>query len=158
MDKRLALFIKTLKENELSLALAESVTCGLAAHLLAGVPGTSEVLKGSVVCYTPAVKTGLLGIPQKLVTKYSCESMEVTEALAKHLPKIVQADIHAAVTGLASVGGSETSQKPVGTVFFAVHYRGKLFRQRHLFNGSPLNIRKQACFKLYRIILDLIST
>lgn len=156
MDKRIAIFIKTLKERDLGLALAESVTCGLAAHLLAGVPGTSEVLKGSIVCYTPEVKTGLMGVSETLTERYSCESMEVTEALVKKLPKLMRADIYAAITGLASKGGSESPEKPVGTVFLVIRYKRKLFRQKKVFRGSPLSIRKKACFELYRMILETI--
>lgn len=156
MDKRIAIFINTLKEKNLSLALAESVTCGLAAHLLAGVPGTSEVLHGSIICYTPEVKTGLMRVPETLIERYSCESMEVTEALVKKLPKLIRADIYAAITGLASEGGSESPEKPVGTVFLVICYKRKLFRQKKVFRGSPLSIRKKACFELYRMILEKI--
>ncbi len=45
--------------------------------------------------------------------------MQVTTALAKNLPKLIKADIHVAITGLASAGGTETKDKPVGTIFFA---------------------------------------
>lgn len=154
MDKRVALFIRTLKEKKLKLALAESVTCGLAAQLLAGVPGTSEVLAGSIVCYSPEVKTALMGIPESMIERYSCESMEVTEALAKKLPELLGADVYAAVTGLASPGGSETKGKPVGSVFLVVYHQQTLFRQKKVFRGTPLAIRKKACFGLYRMILD----
>lgn len=156
MDQRIAGFIRTLKEKKLSLALAESMTCGLGAHLLAGVPGTSEVLKGSVVCYTPEVKTGLFGISAAMIRRYTCESMEVTEVLARRLASLIPADIHAAITGLASKGGSECTGKPVGTVFLAILYNHKLYRQRLVFRGSPLEIRKKACFELYRMIQEII--
>lgn len=156
MDKRVALFIQTLKEKELKLALVESMTCGLAAHLLAGVPGTSDVLAGSMVCYTPNVKAALMGIPQTMIERYSCESMEVTEALVKKLPKLIRADVYAAITGLASGGGSETADKPVGTVFLVVCYKRRFFRQEKVFRGSPLTIRKKACYELYRMILERI--
>lgn len=156
MEKRVALFIRTLKEKELKLALAESVTCGLAAHLLSGLPGTSDVLAGSIVCYTPEVKNKLLGIPETMMERYTCESMEVTEALVKKLPKLIHADVYAAITGLASKGGSETKEKPVGTVFLVLGYKGKLYRQKKVFRGTPLTIRKKACYELYRMILERI--
>ena len=152
----MALFIRTLKEKQLKLALAESMTCGLAAQLLAGVPGTSEVLAGSIVCYSPEVKTGLMGTGESMIARYSCESMEVTEALVKKLPKLIGADVYAAITGLASGGGSETKDKPVGTVFLVVYHKRKLFRQRKVFRGTPLAIRKKACYELYRMILEKI--
>jgi nicotinamide-nucleotide amidase len=68
------------------------------------------------------------------------------------LSKLIKADIYAALTGLASEGGSETKNKPVGTVFFCILYKKKLFRSRKLFRGSPLEIKKKACLELYDLV------
>ncbi|MCD6019197.1 MAG: hypothetical protein K0S53_2318 [Bacteroidetes bacterium] len=147
--------IKTLKEKKLTLALAESITCGLATQKLSNFKGTADVLKGSVICYTAEVKSGVLGISERTINKYSCESPQVTSALAQHLHSLINADICAALTGLASSGGSETKNKPVGTVFFAVFYKKKIHHLRKIFRGTPLQIREKACEELYRFILKL---
>jgi nicotinamide-nucleotide amidase len=151
-------FIKTLLEKKLTLAFAESMTCGLAAHKLSTVKGTSEVLKGSIVCYTEDVKKGLLRVSPALIKKYSCESMEVTESLVKNLSKIIDADIYASITGLASDGGTERKGKPVGTVFFCVKKGKRLIKEKKVFRGTPLQIREKACFALYDLILEKIKT
>jgi PncC family amidohydrolase len=148
--------IKTLKEKELTLALAESVTCGLATQKLSNFKGTSDVLKGSIICYTPEVKINLLGITQKCISDYTCESREVTEQLAEKLYPLIKADICAALTGLASAGGSETKSKPVGTVFIAVRFKHNVHHLRKVFKGTPLQIRKKACDELYSFILTLV--
>lgn len=157
MNKKINSFIKRLKEKKLTLALAESMTCGLAAHMLSTVPGTAEVLKGSLVCYTPEVKTGVLKVPKKLIDRFTAESMEVTEALARNLSKIMKADIYAAITGLASSDGSETKNKPVGTVFFCILYRKNISKERKVFNGTPLEVREKACLNLYSHIIKMIK-
>jgi nicotinamide-nucleotide amidase len=149
MDTAVAALIKHLKKNELTLALAESVTCGLAAHKLSTCPGTSEVFRGSLVCYSPEVKQHTLGISKKMIDEYTAESQEVTDALAKKLSKLIKADIYAALTGLASAGGTETKEKPVGTVFFSIYYKKKIYKKRRLFRGTPLEIREKACLALY---------
>ncbi|HEY1040471.1 MAG TPA: nicotinamide-nucleotide amidohydrolase family protein, partial [Bacteroidia bacterium] len=105
MKKAAKKLVKKLKENNLTLALAESMTCGLAAHKLSGCVGVSDVLAGAIVCYTPGVKQKLLGISKTTILKHTCESKEVTEELSKKLSKLIKADIHAAITGLASEGG-----------------------------------------------------
>lgn len=156
MNSKINSFIKLLISKKLTLALAESVTCGLATHQLSTGKGTSEVLKGSIICYTPEVKIELLKIPKRLIEKYTCESMEVTDALAKNLPKLIPATIHAAITGLASGGGTETKDKPVGTIFLSMKYGNKTFREEKRFKGSPLEIRKKACMALYDFILKNI--
>lgn len=149
--------VKTLQQQHLTLALAESVTCGLAAHRLAGVKGTSQVLRGSVVCYTPQVKNTLLKVPVATMQKYTCESAQVTKALVMGLKKIIKADVYAAVTGLAAPGGSETKDKPVGTVFIHVQVGSKNYSERWLFKGSPLQIRAKACVALYNLIIKKVQ-
>jgi nicotinamide-nucleotide amidase len=156
MNKEINQFVKTLTEQKLTLAIAESITCGMAAEKLATCKGTSEILKGSIVCYSEDVKTGLLGIPAGMIKKHSCESMEVTQRLAMNLSRLIKADIYAATTGLASPGGSETKDKPVGTVFLCVKYKKKIIRKRKVFRGSPLQIRIKACMALYSLITEQI--
>lgn len=150
-------FVKTLLQKKVTLALAESMTCGLAAHQLSTCKGTAEVFKGSIVCYNEEVKKELLKVPPKLIQKHSCESSQITESLAKQLAKLIKADIHAAITGLASAGGSETNAKPVGTVFFCVRYKNKIYNERKVFRGTPLEIRTKACYALYDLILEKLN-
>jgi nicotinamide-nucleotide amidase len=147
--------LKTLTEKNLTLAFAESVTCGLAMHELNLTPGTSEVLLGGVVCYNENVKTGLLKVDKKLIQRFTAESQEVTDAMAKNLPQLINADICVAITGLNADGGSENPEKPVGTVFFSLLYKGKLLRERKLFKGSPMTIKEKACKEAYLLILKL---
>ena len=156
MKKLSQQLVTTFRAKKLILALAESMTCGLAAHQLSGCIGTSEVLKGSIVCYTPEMKCQVMQIKENMIKKYTCESKEVTEALVKNLSKLIKADVYAAITGLASPGGTETKDKPVGTVFFSVR-KGKIVRNyHHVFRGTPLEIKKKACLKLFELILSSI--
>ena len=158
MHKEVNSFVQQLKEKKLTLALAESMTCGMATHKLATCIGTSEVLAGSIVCYTPEIKHGLLKVPKVTMDKYTCESTEVTEALTKNLSRLIKADLHAAITGLASKGGSETKGKPVGTVFFCIKYKNKIFSYKKLFRGSPSEVKETACLQLYKFILKSINS
>lgn len=146
-----------LKNNNLTIALAESMTCGLAAHKLGSISGTSDVLAGSIVCYSKNVKTDLLEVSKKLIKKYSLESQQVTNALALNLSKTIRADVHAALTGLAASGGSETKSKPVGTVFYSFLFRGKLYKMKKKFNGSPLEIKEKACGYLFKTVVGQLK-
>jgi PncC family amidohydrolase len=150
--------VRLLLKNELTIAFAESVTCGMAAHQLSTVIGTSSVLKGSIVCYHESVKTGLFGVPATIINKHTAESQQVTDLLAKKLKQLLDADIHAAITGLAAPGGSETKTKPVGTIFFSVLYKRKVYNLRKKFNGTPTEIRKKACNNLYQFILNILHS
>jgi nicotinamide-nucleotide amidase len=157
MHRTVNRLITKMLEEKLTLALAESVTCGLAAHQLSTVKGTSDVLKGSIVCYNEEVKKDLLKIKKSTIEKHTAESANVTKELALSLRKVIKADIHAAITGLASPGGSETKSKPVGTAFYAISFRNKIYTFRKRFRGSPLEIRKKMCNKFYQLILSLLE-
>lgn len=101
-------------QHKLTLALAESCTCGLAAAQLASAEGVSDVLLGSVVTYHAQAKQKLLGV--RRATLYSAECQQTTNEMAlglrTHLP---QADVCGTVTGLCGPGASATPEKPVGT-------------------------------------------
>jgi nicotinamide-nucleotide amidase len=151
-------FIKELSKRKLTVAFAESMTCGLAVHQLVKVKGTKDVLQGGIVCYHQDVKAGLLKVPVSVIEKHSAESREVTMRLARSLRKLIKADIHAAITGLAAPGGSETKLKPVGTVFMAAVFHNEVFTMRKVFRGTPSRIMQKACDETYRFILKVISS
>lgn len=88
-----ARFVKEMTERGLTFSLAESMTCGMAADKLANSKGTSEVLIGSIVSYTPEAKIELLGVPKKLIDKHTCESMQVTQEMTRRLAKLMPADV-----------------------------------------------------------------
>lgn len=154
MKRKANRFIKEMQEKKLTVAFAESVTCGLISEQLSHHAGTADVLKGAIICYSADVKMNLLGVPETIIDRYTCESMQVTEQLAKQLSLLIQADIHAAITGLAAGGGSETRQKPVGSVFICVVYKGKMYKKRSRFYGTPTDIRKKAALEMYSFILE----
>jgi nicotinamide-nucleotide amidase len=154
MKRKVNRFIKFLQERSLTIAFAESMTCGLLSENLASYKGTADVLAGSVICYTPEVKKKLMKVPAGLVDEFTPESREVTERLARNLAGIIRADLHAAITGLAAPGGSESRTKPVGTVFFCVVYGKKVSHHKKRFYGTPDEIRQKACLEMYEFILS----
>jgi PncC family amidohydrolase len=153
MKRESTRLIRHLQRRKLTLALAESMTCGCAARQLGMVKGTMDVFRGSLVCYHPVVKVKVLGIPRKLLVKFSPESQEVTDAMAERLYRLFRTDVVGAVTGLAAPGGSERKGKPVGTVFLTVMYRKKKTRRRKLFRGTASEIEAKACKALFRLII-----
>jgi nicotinamide-nucleotide amidase len=157
MQKKANELVKRMQTEGLTLVLAESMTCGLAATKLSSCIGVSNVLLASLVCYTPKAKIQLLQVKHAVIQQYSCESHEVTRQMTGNLSKLVKANIYAAITGLASSDGSETSEKPVGTTFYAIRYKGKTHDYRKVFRGTPLEIKTKAAIHLYDLILKLIE-
>jgi PncC family amidohydrolase len=150
MDADINRFVKLLQKKKISVAFAESVTCGMIASKLCTVKGTSDIFMGSIVCYHPKVKKELLSVSKKLIKKYTAESKQVTEALVKNLPELIKADYYGAVTGLAT--DDPEAAHPAGTIFLSVYDGKKIVNEKKLFRGSPLTIRKKACLAMFELI------
>ena len=75
-------------------------------------------------------------MPQELIDRYTPESMEVTREMAYRLPQLIPSDIQVTVTGLTTPGGSETVEKPVGTMFVFALIKGRETSFRKVFKGS----------------------
>ncbi len=132
-----------MRDNGLTLAFAESCTAGMLASEFVKGKGSSDVLKGSLVVYQPEAKKKLLGVKQETLDLYTAESQQVTNEMVMGLKKALDADISIATTGLAGEGGSENSEKPVGTMFVSILYDGKAEEFREVFKGNSLAIRKE---------------
>lgn len=130
--------------RKLTIAFAESATAGRMASEFSLLPDAGKFLIGGLVCYDACLKEQLLMVPGELIKKLTPESMEVTMAIATGLEGLIPASLHIGITGLTSSGGSETPEKPVGTMFIHALLHGKaLFSERVLFKGSPEEIVKQ---------------
>lgn len=144
-----------LLESGSTCAFAESCTGGLAASLMARVPGASDVLKGGVVTYTNAMKIDMLGVPDQLLQKEGPVSAACARAMAEGLYRLTGADYAVSVTGFAGPAGG-TIKYPVGTVFIACRSRkGTRVIERH-YTGSRANIQDRSAYAsidlLYRSI------
>jgi len=102
-----------LRDRGWSLGLAESVTGGLVAGRLTGVPGASDVFRGAVVSYASEVKFDLLGVSEGPVV-----TEEAAIEMAEGARKALQSDVGLALTGVA--GPSEQDGMRPGTLFAAV--------------------------------------
>lgn len=102
------------------LSLAESCTGGWIAHLIVTEAGSSRWLESSWVTYSNTSKTRELGVPADLIDQYGAVSEEVARAMAEGCARAAGADWGLSVTGVAGPSGG-TEEKPVGTVWLAVH-------------------------------------
>ena len=109
-DTMESVVLELCRQRGLTLGLAESVTGGLVSARLTGVPGASDVLRGSVVSYATEVKQGLLDVsPGPVVSESAAREM------AAGARKRLGADIGLSLTGVA--GPTEQDGQPVGTLF-----------------------------------------
>jgi nicotinamide-nucleotide amidase len=106
-------------DKGLTVATAESCTGGMLSSMLVDIPGSSAVLKGSVVSYSNEVKVALLGVKEATLAAHGAVSEETAREMASGALKAIRADYALAVTGIAGPDGG-TPEKPVGTVFVAL--------------------------------------
>lgn len=132
---------KLLIEHGLTIAFAESATAGWLCSEFSLIDNAGKFLKGGIACYDAELKKSLLGVDEKLINQFTPESMEVTKAITLGLSALIPADIHIGVTGLACPGGSETPEKPVGTMFiYASRDKELIFSRRLNFSGDRKEI------------------
>lgn len=134
---------KIMAEKGLSIAFAESATAGWLCSEFALTEESGKVLKGGIICYDADLKVSLLGVSRELIKRFTPESMEVTREMARGLANLIPSDIQLTVTGLTTPGGSETREKPVGTMFVFAIINGREASFRKVFNGSCEDIIHQ---------------
>jgi len=112
-DTMESVVLEMMRTKNLSLGLAESVTGGLVAARVTAIPGSSDVVRGSIVSYASEVKFDLLGVePGPVVSEQAALQMA-------HGARVrLGADIGLALTGVA--GPSEQDSMPVGTLCVAI--------------------------------------
>jgi nicotinamide-nucleotide amidase len=96
-------------------ATAESLTAGLLAATLAGVPGASVVLRGGLVTYIEETKIALAGVAPQLLDAVGPVAAPTAQALAVGARQRCAATWGVGLTGVA--GPEPHGGHPVGTVF-----------------------------------------
>jgi len=131
-------------ESGMTLAFAESATAGRLSAEFSLIDDAGDFLKGGIACYDACIKESLLKVDHELIEKYTPESMEVTREITEGVIHLIPADIHIGITGLTCPGGSETGEKPVGTMFvYALKGGTHLFSERMNFSGDREKIVSQ---------------
>lgn len=140
-----------------NIAFVESATAGRMCSEFALTPESGKILRGGISCYEVFVKEQVLNIPHKLIDQHTPESAEVTAALSHQGAKFFNSKITVAVTGLTTPGGSETSEKPVGTMFLNIRSPLGLIVDRSVFKGTPEQIILQACDRTAHLIYNQLK-
>lgn len=93
--------IEQLKNKNLTVSFAESMTGGALSSYITQFQGASQVFKGSLVCYNTDIKTNVLGISKALINTYGVVSHEVCEAMVEACQNMFQTTLSVSVTGYA---------------------------------------------------------
>ncbi len=147
---------KIIKAKGKTLALAESVTGGLAGSMITDVPGSSEFFLASLVAYSNEAKVRLLAVNETTLQTSGAVSEETVKEMAEGVRGVVGADIGAACTGIAGPKGGSAA-KPVGTVWFGITDGFKHTTEMKVFEGDRSEIKRQAAERLLGLIIKFIG-
>jgi len=126
-----------LRHKKATVAVAESCTGGLIAHLLTNVSGSSDYFMLADVTYANAAKIRVLGVSETTLRHNGAVHEETAREMAEGVRRVSGAAYGLATTGIAGpTGGSAT--KPVGTVCIGLAGADGAFGQRFYF---PLDNR-----------------
>jgi nicotinamide-nucleotide amidase len=151
-DTMESVVLQLLRDRDLTLGLAESVTGGLVAARLTDIAGASDVLRGSIVSYSSEVKFDVLGVPRGPVV-----SAETAMAMAQAAQRVLGADLGLSLTGVA--GPTEQDGQPVGTVFIGLAIRDDVTTQQVRLPGTRDQVRQFAVITaLNALRLTLMSS
>lgn len=139
-----------------TLVTAESCTGGGIGSALTAIPGSSEVYKGGVICYSNWVKEHVLGVDSDVLVKHGAVSGPVAERLASGIRKLMKADVAVSVTGLAGPGGDDFGNE-VGTVYIAYEDQLLSLVKCFRFSGDRETVRKQTVETALKILLECHS-
>jgi len=137
-----------------TVATAESLTAGLLAATLAGVPGASAVLSGGLVTYTVETKIALAGVPRELLDDVGPVAAPTAAALAAGARDRCGATWGVGLTGVA--GPEPHGGHPVGTVFLGLAGPGATEVAELRVSGTRWDIRlaavREAIGRLHRLV------
>jgi nicotinamide-nucleotide amidase len=148
--------IEKIRKRNLKVAFAESCTGGLLSSTFAAIPGISDIFLGSIVSYSNNAKEDLLKVSGRALKHYGAVSEQVAREMVKGAIDQFHADVAVAVTGVAGPAGG-TTEKPVGTVWFAFHGPQFEFAEKKLFAGSRLEVQKKSVEHAVNSLLNALD-
>ena len=135
--------VEALRRRGWRLAIAESCTGGLVAHLVTEVPGASACFELGVVTYADRAKRDVLGVPEDVLATHGAVSRETVECMARGVRARPGAEIGLALSGIAGPTGG-TPDKPVGTVHLALATPEGTRWQERRFEGDRSGVKRGA--------------
>lgn len=138
---------EAVRDDGLTVGVAESVTAGKVATALAAADDASEWFGASIVAYGTEQKRRILGVTSEKVISHEC-----AREMAEGALRATVADLVVSITG---VGGPEEEEgQPPGTVIICAGVRDSLQVFDHSFEGSPEEVVEQATLTALRHLRD----
>ena len=119
-----------LKSPRLTLAAAESITCGRVQARVGQISGASNFFLGGITAYTLDEKVRHLGVDRRAARRVNCVSAAVVEEMARGVCVLFKSDIGVATTGYAEASADDNVREPFAWWALAHRRRGKFVAVR----------------------------
>ncbi len=110
----------------LTLAVAESVTCGNLQARIGAISGASEFFLGGITAYTLDQKVMHLGVDRRAAKAVNSVSAEVARQMALGASKLFGSDLAVATTGYAEPSKERGVKAPMAHWAFVHRRRGRV--------------------------------
>jgi len=133
-------------------SFAESCTGGLLSYYFTKNNGASNILDGSLVTYSNALKENWLAVSHTTLKEFGAVSSEVVYEMSDGAMDVSSADYTLSISGIAGDGGG-TEEKPVGTVFISARSKEN-HKEEHLkFYGDRNYVQQQSALYAIKMLL-----
>jgi nicotinamide-nucleotide amidase len=152
-----------LRASDATVATAESCTGGLIGSYLTDVPGSSDYFDRTLATYSYESKMDLVGVARETLDEHGAVSEPVARQMARGVRDTAGTTWGVSTTGIAGPDGG-SADKPVGTVFIGVAYRGEWGTQdsfarvrRHEFDGTRTEVKEQIARQALEDLLTAVE-
>lgn len=140
-DEQLQDFIRSLRDQKLTVSFAESCTGGALSAFLTEQAGVSDLFMGSVVSYSNEAKVDILGVRRDTLMQEGAVSEAIARQMAHGVRRQLKSDWSVAITGIAGPSGG-SPEKPVGTVCLAIAGPSFEDSRKEFFSGDRKAIQQ----------------
>jgi nicotinamide-nucleotide amidase len=151
MTEKTERLAETAQENDVRIAVAESLTCGTLASTIGAGSDAENWFAGGVVAYQMQVKEEVLGVESGIDP---C-SAACAEQLALGVKRLLGVDVAVSTTG---VGGPDPQDgHPPGTVFLGWATASGVGHRRLALSGSPEEVLSQTVDAAVSMLEELVG-
>ena len=147
--------VKRLRDKNLTISFAESITGGLLAASITDVAGSSKILSSSYVTYSNDSKIKNLGVKKETLDKYGAISEQTALEMARGLKNKTNSSVCVSTTGEA---GPEPSETDIGNVYICIYFSEDNYQLKHFyFPGNRERVRNRTVSQVLSNLLYLIN-
>lgn len=161
MTRPIAGLVEELREREITVAVAESLTGGLLVAEFVAVPGVSAVLHGGIVAYAVPIKRDLVGVDGDLLERVGPVHLEVAGQMADRVRSALAVNGHAARLGLATTGVAGPGPEggiAAGTAMIACAFDDAIATRDLRLEGSREAIRRAVVSEALMLLDEVLSS